>query len=180
MDDSDETSTIHNKKFDDSNDENKFIPESQLNSNLDTKNLDYFVSLIITKKMLGSCKYVGDYDQLDRIGQGAYGIVYRAKNIKTNEIAALKQIKIEDLRWGFPISSIREINILRQLRHPNVVKFHDVVAGKELQNVYLVMEYCEHDLATFIDKKIPFDDSQVSRKCLSINIKKKIDSIATD
>ncbi|UXI15625.1 RecName:DIS3-like exonuclease 2 [Sarcoptes scabiei] len=177
MDDSDETSTIHNKKFDDSNNgcfshiENKFIPESQLNCNLDTKNLDYF---------LGSCKYVGDYDQLDRIGQGAYGIVYRAKNIKTNEIAALKQIKIEDLRWGFPISSIREINILRQLRHPNVVKFHDVVAGKELQNVYLVMEYCEHDLATFIDKKIPFDDSQVSRKCLSINIKKKIDSIATD
>lgn len=58
MDDSDETSTIHNKKFDDSNDgcfshiENKFIPESQLNSNLDTKNLDYFVSLIITKKMV--------------------------------------------------------------------------------------------------------------------------------
>ncbi|OTF80897.1 hypothetical protein BLA29_000169 [Euroglyphus maynei] len=77
---------------------------------------------------------------------------------------ALKRIKIEKLKDGFPISSIREINILRTVRHPNIVEFKDVVVGKSLDNVFLVMEYCEQDLATLIDCKIHFTESQI--KCL--------------
>ncbi|KAH7646012.1 hypothetical protein HUG17_1550 [Dermatophagoides farinae] len=114
--------------------------------------------------LLGSCDHVGDYEKLNKIGQGTYGVVYKARNIQTNEIMALKRIKIEKLKDGFPISSVREINILRTVHHPNIVEFKDVVVGKSLDNVFLVMEYCEQDLATLVDCQIHFTESQI--KCL--------------
>ena len=71
-------------------------------------------------------------------------------------------MRIEKPKDGFPISSIREINILRQLKHPNVVEFKEIAVGRNLDNVFLVMEYCEQDLATLIDHKIHLTESQVN------------------
>lgn len=84
--------------------------------------------------------------------------------MKNGKILALKRMRIEKLKDGFPISSIREINLLRSLKHPNIVEFKDVAVGKGLDNVFLVMEYCEQDLATLIDYKIHFTESQVCFK----------------
>lgn len=64
---------------------------------------------------------------------------------------------------GLPICSVREIGILMQLRHKNIVELKEVAVGRELENMFLVMRYCEQDLATLIDNmKVPFTESQVS------------------
>ena len=66
------------------------------------------------------------------------------------------------LPTGLPICSVREVGILMQLRHRNIVELKEVVVGRELDNMFLVMNYCEQDLATLIDNlKTPFTESQV-------------------
>ena len=72
-------------------------------------------------------------------------------------------MRIEKPNDGFPISSIREINLLRSLKHPNIVEFVDVAVSTSLDNVFLVLEYVEQDLATLIDHKINFTESQVAK-----------------
>ena len=63
---------------------------------------------------------------------------------------------------GLPICSVREIGILMQLDHQNIVKLHEVVVGKDLDSMFLVMTYCEQDLAVLIDNmKTPFTEAQV-------------------
>ena len=63
---------------------------------------------------------------------------------------------------GLPICSVREVGILMQLKHRNIVELKEVVVGRELENMFLVMNYCEQDLATLIDNlKTPFTESQV-------------------
>ena len=57
-----------------------------------------------------------------KLGQGAYGSVYKAKSIKTNQYFAIKVIKIEAYDDGIPSTTIREINILKIVNHPNIVK----------------------------------------------------------
>ena len=64
---------------------------------------------------------------------------------------------------GLPICSVREVGILMQLSHRNIVELKEVVVGRDLDNMFLVMNYCEQDLATLIDNlKTPFTESQVS------------------
>ena len=66
------------------------------------------------------------------------------------------------LSSGLPICSVREVGILMQLRHRNIVELKEVVVGRDLDNMFLVMNYCEQDLATLIDNlKTPFTESQV-------------------
>jgi cyclin-dependent kinase 10 len=50
---------------------------------------------------------VNEYEKLNRVGEGSYGVVYRARNIKTNETVALKRVRIEGEKDGLPISSLR-------------------------------------------------------------------------
>jgi hypothetical protein len=49
-------------------------------------------------------------------------------------------------RDGFPLTSVREINILLSLRHENIVNVSEVVVGSSLDSIFMVMEYVEHDL----------------------------------
>ena len=58
--------------------------------------------------------------------------------------------------------SVREIGILLRLRHRHIVELREVVVGRDLENMFLVMRYCEQDLATLIDNmKTPFTEAQV-------------------
>jgi serine/threonine protein kinase len=114
---------------------------------------------------------VDAYEKLNRIGEGTYGIVYRAKHRQSGSIVALKRIRMDNIDEGFPLSSLREISILRNLCHVNVVKVLDVVVGSKIQDVFLLMEYCEQDMAKLMDTAIArhdlsrvFQPSQV--KCL--------------
>lgn len=62
------------------------------------------------------------YQKLEKIGEGTYGIVYKAKDT-TGGIYALKKIRLEQEDEGIPSTAIREISLLKELQHPNIVKF---------------------------------------------------------
>jgi serine/threonine protein kinase len=62
------------------------------------------------------------YQLLDKIGEGTYGVVYKAKDRVTGRFMALKKIRLDSEDEGVPSTSIREISLLKELRHPNIVK----------------------------------------------------------
>lgn len=96
------------------------------------------------------CGSVASYEVLNRIEEGSYGIVSRAKHKATGEIVALKQLKLDKEKHGFPITSLREIQTLFEARHPHIVELKEMVVGDTLSEVYLVMEFVEHDLKTLL------------------------------
>eukprot|EP01116_Phalansterium_solitarium_P015799 TRINITY_DN3527_c0_g1_i7.p1 TRINITY_DN3527_c0_g1~~TRINITY_DN3527_c0_g1_i7.p1 ORF type:complete len:194 (-),score=89.36 TRINITY_DN3527_c0_g1_i7:516-1097(-) len=106
---------------------------------------------------------------LNRIGEGTYGIVYRAREKQTGKIFALKKVRMEREKDGLPMTSLREIRLLKSVKHESIVQLHEVVAGKGLDNIFLVFEYVEHDMAGLIDNmKQPFSESEV--KCLLLQL----------
>jgi serine/threonine protein kinase len=62
------------------------------------------------------------YEKLEKIGEGTYGTVYKALLKSTGEIVALKKIKLENEDEGVPSTAIREISLLKELNHPNIVR----------------------------------------------------------
>ncbi len=109
-----------------------------------------------------SCRSVTRFRQLNKIEEGTYGIVYRAQDKETEEIVALKQLKLEREREGFPVTSLREISALMTCRHPNIVNLREIVMGTKLDQVYIVMDFIEHDLRSLMDDMPhPFSLSEV-------------------
>jgi serine/threonine protein kinase len=72
--------------------------------------------------MFPCSRSISNYEKLKRIGAGTYGTVYRAKEVETGELVAVKQVKLQNEKEGFPITALREIRLLQQLRHPNIVE----------------------------------------------------------
>ncbi|XP_048112266.1 cyclin-dependent kinase 10 isoform X2 [Alosa alosa] len=123
------------------------------------------------KDRLGNCRSVKEFEKLNRIGEGTYGIVYRARDTKTDEIVALKKVRMDKEKDGIPISSLREITLLLELRHPNIVELKEVVVGNHLESLFLVMGYCEQDLASLLENmQSPFSEAQV--KCIVLQLLK--------
>ncbi|KAL6566553.1 hypothetical protein OROGR_002168 [Orobanche gracilis] len=119
--------------------------------------------------MLQGCRSVDEFERLNKIDEGTYGIVYRAKDKKTGEIVALKKVKMEKEREGFPLTSLREINVLLSFGHPSIVDVKEVVVGRSLDSIFMVMEYMEHDLKALMETmKQPFSQSEV--KCLMVQL----------
>lgn len=102
--------------------------------------------------MLEGCRSVFEYEKLNKINEGTYGVVYKARDKKTGEIVALKKVKMDIDRDGdgFPLSSMREINILLSLNHPSIVGVKEVVMG-DLDSIFMVMEYMEYDLKVLME-----------------------------
>jgi serine/threonine protein kinase len=110
----------------------------------------------------GKCRNVEEFTKLGRLGEGTYGTVYKAKDTKTNEIVALKRVKIDiDNDDGMPITSLREIHILKQISHPNIVKLQEIVVGSRQDSVFLAFEFCDHDMSKLIDQRKTFVESEV-------------------
>ncbi|KAL5188011.1 Cyclin-dependent kinase G-2 [Glycine soja] len=119
--------------------------------------------------MLQGCRSVDEFERLNKIDEGTYGVVYRARDKKTGEIVALKKVKMEKEKEGFPLTSLREINILLSFHHPSIVDVKEVVVGSSLDSIFMVMEYMEHDLKGLMEAmKQPFSQSEV--KCLMIQL----------
>jgi cell division cycle 2-like len=75
---------------------------------------------------------VYSYERLNQIEEGSYGVVFRARDKQTGDIVALKKLKLEEEKNGFPITALREINALMSCRHENVVGIREVVVGDTL------------------------------------------------
>ena len=89
------------------------------------------------------------YQKLEKIGEGTYGVVYKAKDRVTNEIVALKKIRLEAEDEGIPSTAIREISLLKELQHPNIVRLYDVVHTE--RKLTLVFEFLDQDLKKYLD-----------------------------
>ena len=112
-----------------------------------------------------ACRSVFDFEQLNKIDEGTYGVVFRARDKRSGKIYALKKVKMEKEREGFPQTALREANILLSMHHPNVVDVSEMVVGNSLDSVFMVMEFCEHDLKGFMSTmRAPFSVPEV--KCL--------------
>lgn len=86
-----------------------------------------------------------------RIEEGTYGVVYRAKEKQTEEIVALKRLKMEKEKEGFPITSLREISTLLKSQHPNIVTVREIVVGSNMDKIFIVMDYVEHDMKSLME-----------------------------
>ena len=102
---------------------------------------------------------VDTFEMVAQIGEGTYGQVYKAKDKATSEMVALKKVRLENEKEGFPITAVREIKILRQLNHRNIVNLKEIVTDKQdaldfrkdKGSFYLVFEYMDHDLMGLLE-----------------------------
>jgi cyclin-dependent kinase 12/13 len=115
--------------------------------------------------------------RLQLIGEGTYGSVFLASD-DSGDLVALKKIRKEK-KEGFPITAIREIKILKRVNHKNLVCLRDVVSSHQYINlhssnaaaeskqqfregdVFMVFEFCDHDLTGLLESKVPITDSQI-------------------
>lgn len=75
---------------------------------------------------------------MEKLGEGTYGIVHKALDNTTNKIIALKEIRAENREEGIPVTTLREIALLRDLDHPNICTLIEVIS--ENNKMYLVFE----------------------------------------
>ncbi|EJD49778.1 Pkinase-domain-containing protein [Auricularia subglabra TFB-10046 SS5] len=118
---------------------------------------------------LASSRSVYSYERLNQIEEGSYGVVFRARDKQTGDIVALKKLKLEEEKHGFPITALREINALMACRHENVVNIREVVVGDTLTQVYIVMDFIEHDLKSLLTvMPTPFLQSEIKTLMLQL------------
>jgi len=102
------------------------------------------------------------YKRLNTISEGVYGVVHRCIDRETRELVALKKIKLYKTQSGFPLSSLREIGILLDLDHPNIVKVREVVVSETTADVFMVMEYAHNCMQNLIiQQRAEFTTEQV-------------------
>lgn len=108
----------------------KLTPEPSL----DTKTNDAPPKLLrFETGTWGKCRSVENYDKLNDIEEGTYGWVARAAELATGKVVALKRLKL-DLgdRSGLPVTGLREIQILKDCKHRNIVAMEEVVVGDDI------------------------------------------------
>lgn len=83
------------------------------------------------------------YEKIDKIGEGTYGVVYKGRDLVSKEMVALKKIRLENEDEGMPSTAMREISILKELNHPNIVKLVDVNYRPAEKKLYIVFEFLD-------------------------------------
>ncbi|CAG8487327.1 12092_t:CDS:10 [Ambispora gerdemannii] len=115
------------------------------------------------------CSSIEDYTILDKLGEGTFGEVHKGQHKSSGKIVALKRIIMHNEKEGIPITAIREIKILRQLNHTNVISLSDMAIqyatdAESTPSIYMVFPYMDHDLAGLLENpSVKFTPPQI--KC---------------
>jgi len=131
------------------------------------------------------------YISKEQVGEGTYGSVYLSYSKETERRVALKKLILHKEKDGFPLYAVREMKLLKMLRHPNIVQLEEIITSKGCEHLervgnkehknagsaegqppapsplgsyYLVFEYVEHDLSGLIDEKHVFTIEAI--KCI--------------
>lgn len=114
---------------------------------------------------------VTDYEEIEQIGEGAYGQVWMGRDKVSGEVVALKKVRMDQEKEGFPVTAIRELKMLRSLRHENIVQLKEIVTGqnqtttaamRNRHEIYMVFEYVDNDINGFVESPtIKFTEPQV-------------------
>ncbi|KAH7360392.1 negative regulator of the PHO system [Rhexocercosporidium sp. MPI-PUGE-AT-0058] len=93
-------------------------------------------------------RHPSSFQQLEKLGEGTYATVFKGRNRQTGELVALKEIHL-DSEEGTPSTAIREISLMKELKHENIVSLHDVIHTEN--KLMLVFEYMDKDLKKYMD-----------------------------
>ncbi|XP_014679768.1 PREDICTED: cyclin-dependent kinase 16-like, partial [Priapulus caudatus] len=126
------------------------LPESFLAKQCLTPTLDGPLSRRVRRASLHEIGFgkLDTYTKLDKLGEGTYATVFKGKSRLTDVVVALKEIRLEH-EEGAPCTAIREVSLLRDLKHANIVTLHDIVHTEK--SLTLVFEYLEKDLKQYMD-----------------------------
>lgn len=89
------------------------------------------------------------YTKVEKLGEGSYGVVYKAEKVDTGELVAIKQIKLDCHTEGIPQSTLREISILQSLRHNCIINLKKAAFNGKQMN--MIFEYVEQDMEAFLN-----------------------------
>jgi cyclin-dependent kinase len=89
------------------------------------------------------------YSKIEKVGEGTYGVVYKARDTGTGQVVALKKIRLEAEDEGVPSTAIREISLLKELKDDHIVRLLDIVHAD--QKLYLVFEFLDVDLKRYME-----------------------------
>ncbi|KAI9508922.1 Pkinase-domain-containing protein [Russula earlei] len=104
------------------------------------------------------------YSIVSQVGEGTFGKVYKARNTVSGLHVALKRIRMESERDGFPVTAMREIKLLQSLRHDNIVQLYEMMVSNG--SVYMVFEYMDHDLTGILSQsQFTFTDAHLKSLC---------------
>ena len=121
------------------------------------------------------CSKIGEYEMLQKLGEGTFGEVHKARQRSTSRIFALKKILMHNEKDGFPITALREIKLLKMLSHDNVLKLEEMAVerpraeGRKRAILYMVTPYMDHDLSGLLDNPdVKFSVAQI--KCYMLQL----------
>jgi len=89
------------------------------------------------------------YEMRGKLGQGTYGTVYLAIEKATQTVVALKKMRNQQDEEGIPVSALREVSLLRNLSHPNIIGVREVISKNDY--LAMVIEYVDIDLKKYMD-----------------------------
>ncbi|XP_031104999.1 probable serine/threonine-protein kinase At1g54610 isoform X2 [Ipomoea triloba] len=138
-----------------------------------------WLSMVASEAIIGWLPRKADtFEKLDKIGQGTYSSVYKARDLVHNKVVALKRVRFDNMDPESVKFMAREIQILRRLDHPNVIKLEGMVTSRTSCSLYLVFEYMEHDLTGLTSLPgVKFTEPQV--KCYMQQLLRGLDHCHT-
>lgn len=104
------------------------------------------------------------YSIMNQVGEGTFGKVYKAQSTVSGVYVALKRIRMETERDGFPVTAMREIKLLQSLSHENIVRLYEMMVSNG--NVYMVFQYMDHDLTGVLSQtQFSFTNAHLKSLC---------------
>ncbi|KAI9714776.1 MAG: serine/threonine protein kinase, CMGC, CDC2/CDK sub [Bogoriella megaspora] len=120
------------------------------------------------------CSNIREYEVLQKLGEGTFGEVHKARSRRSGAFVALKKILMHNEKDGFPITALREIKLLKMLSHPNVLELEEMAIerkgeGRKKAVLYMVTPYMDHDLSGLLENPaVHFTEPQI--KCYMMQL----------